>query len=1395
VTSSTSSLPTARAARWQPLRAGLVDVFYYDQEEFWFRDGRLLLRGNNGTGKSKVLALMLPFLLDGELAAYRVEPDGDPKKRMEWNLLLGGEHPHPERLGYTWLELGRRDEDGVEHYCTLGCGMKAVAGRGIADHWFFVTSRRVGGDVALADAAGIALTRDRLGEALGADGVVHRTAAAYRRTVDETLFGLGASRYAALLTLLLSIRAPQLSKRPSERALSDALTEALPPLDQALLADVADAFRSLEEDRLELEAMVEARDAASSYLRTYGDYARVACRRRAAPMRQAQTTYDRISRERAAAEAAHADAVVALTAAGGRVTAAREEAGRLHARDRALRESPEMRSAQALEGAEREAAGAVDVASDAANQHEEALARAQALQLRVAQAEADAELAAAELHTCRVRAREAAAGALVDDLWADQIETVVDTVEVTELERRAAALAMRQQQAVAHVRGLLTSLAEREREVGRARDQLDTAVAEQDALALRLADLEAALADVARALVRAARSHLEQAAVLAVPAVADVVAALEVWVGTLDGPNPLRAAVDAAYRIATTRLADATAALGVRRAEAVAQVDELQAAILRAESGENQTPPVPHTRAVVDVRDPAAGAPLWTLVDFREGLGDAERAGLEAALEASGLLDAWVDVEGGVRDADTHDVVIDLRAARPVPGTSLAGTLVPATEVPAPWAGSVPPAVVQRVLEAIGLGEGGAPVWVTNGGRFRNGALRGAWAKERATYLGRGAREAARQQRLRELHEQLVTAQGVVAELDRALANLGEERRRLDVERIAPDDAELRDAHRDVIAAYAERRRLQLRADDTRGRVADAVAARDAARTAADEGAADLRLPADPDGLDGVARGVATLRERMAALWPAVTGRDRTADTLRHVTDEREAADRQVVARAGRAAELRVAAAGLTERCDVLRSTVGQAVAALQAQLSDVTQAIAGNRRAQERAEHDRAAADHDVGLRSGQLEGLNAALAQGTEDRQEAALGLQRFAALGLVAVALPHVPVPVEDEWGVTTALRLARQLEQELADAGVDDDQAALERVQRRATDDVSVLADALRRHGNTASAQFHEEGITVEVVFRGRATTVPAVVEALVEEVADRRRLLDEQEREVLENHLVSEVASTLQELIGAAEAQVLEMNGELAQRPTSTGMRLRLQWRVLPDGPAGLGVARERLLRQSADAWSQDDRASVGAFLQAQIQEVRARDASGTWLDHLTEALDYRAWHHFAVQRHQGGEWRSATGPASGGERVLAASVPLFAAASSHYASAANPHAPRLVMLDEAFAGVDDDSRAKCLGLLAAFDLDVVMTSEREWGCYPEVPGLAIAQLSRAEGVPAVLVTRWEWDGVTRTAVDDPRRVPMVPDARAPSSGSGRSGAAGPSDDPPDLWTTTPSTRA
>jgi hypothetical protein len=325
-------LPAPCSERWKPLRAGLVDLFYYDAEEFWFHDGRLLLRGSNGTGKSKVLALTLPFLLDGELAPHRVEPDGDRQKKMEWNLLLGGKHPHSERLGYTWLEFGRRAADGTAEFRTIGCGLKAVAGRGIARHWFFVTPQRVGADLHLLPSSRVPLTREKLRDELDGHGLVYDRAADYRRAVDEALFGLGEHRYEALINLLIQLRQPQLSKRPDEKLLSRALTEALPPISPGLVTTVAEAFRGLDEERDALRDLQEAGEAANTFLRHYRRYAMIAAKRKAAGPRQAQSRYEQLGRDLTAAEEAYAAAEAEFQAARGELEELERERIRLEAR-------------------------------------------------------------------------------------------------------------------------------------------------------------------------------------------------------------------------------------------------------------------------------------------------------------------------------------------------------------------------------------------------------------------------------------------------------------------------------------------------------------------------------------------------------------------------------------------------------------------------------------------------------------------------------------------------------------------------------------------------------------------------------------------------------------------------------------------------------------------------------------------------------------------------------------------------------------------------------------------------------------------------------------------------------------------------------------------------------
>jgi uncharacterized protein YPO0396 len=247
------------------------------------------------------------------------------------------------------------------------------------------------------------------------------------------------------------------------------------------------------------------------------------------------------------------------------------------------------------------------------------------------------------------------------------------------------------------------------------------------------------------------------------------------------------------------------------------------------------------------------------------------------------------------------------------------------------------------------------------------------------------------------------------------------------------------------------------------------------------------------------------------------------------------------------------------------------------------------------------------------------------------------------------------------------------------------------------------------------------------------------------------LVDAREREILETQLIGKVSAHLRELLASAEEQVRQMNIELESRPMSTGMKLRFVWQTAKDAPPGTVEARERLTK-SSEMSSATDRQMLGVFLQRQIQTARTNMEHAIWQDALADALDYRRWHSFGVERYQDGVWkrlsRRTHGAGSGGEKAVALTLPHFAAAAAFYRTA-GPMAPRLILLDEAFAGIDADMRSKCMGLIQSFDLDFMMTSEREWGCYPTLPGLAIYQLSTRPGIDAVGLTRWVWNGSQR----------------------------------------------
>jgi uncharacterized protein (TIGR02680 family) len=1372
------ALPSPTRQRWQPLRLGLVELFHYDSEEFWFRDGHLLLRGNNGTGKSKVLSLTLPFLLDAQLKSSRIEPDGDSGKKMSWNLLMGS---YDRRIGYAWIEFGRLADDGTPHYLTLGVGLAAVAARPQVESWFFVLedsdgAPRINQDLWLISDQRVVLTRERLRDTLHGRGQVFDTAVSYRRAVDERLFHLGTRRYDALMDTLIQLRQPQLSKKPDETALSDALTEALPPLAPELLGDVAEALGQLEEDRRQLDEYQALARAVERFDQRYRIYAGTQSRRQARALRQAQTEFDSASRARADAQArlekAETEEALARTTHDDAELALKREQARLDI----LRTDPTMQDANRLESAERDALArqrALQVATAAVGEVRRRLKRSteetgHAVQ-RMTQAErlmtklrqnsaTHAEATGiAGLHAGNPLATRAAADLVAltpqafDNACADLRAVIVDRREQIALLRRrhaevtaAEALHTQRQSTRDERQGTVEATAER-------REQADAEVDQ-----------------AGRDLIQAWERHFASLKQLLVSPDDSraALSALAEWVVGLDSDNPARHCLQTAQQHASLRLAQRRMSLGSQRQTLETERNTLEDERSRLEAGVDATPPHPHTRGI-DTRVAREGAPLWQLVDFREGVTAAQRAGLEAALEAAGLLDAWVSPDGHLRAGDGVELLHDTQVLqRPPHALSLAGWL----HADGPADSAVPAAIVERLLSGIACTDddpAGSEAWVAPDGRFRLAALAGAWAKPTAVYIGHAARAAARKQRLADVAgritqivDELMAVQAMDAQLTR------DQDQAADEWRLAPSEEALRNAHLAAAASAREAQTARQQLSEADRQYQEAEQALQMVRQRLSADAADLRLPALIAELPAVEVALDHYHDAQLRLAQAVhevrlalPELQRQHDRENETRDDLKKQDEQFAA-------ARIEAEEVAVRFEVLRGSVGARVEELQRRLADAGAAVEAGNSARDLA--------RDVLSKSGEARAVahekaataNAVFEQRSDARAEVTSKFQQFVATGLLAAALPQADLPdMGSPWTIDPALTLARRTEQALSELKDDDD--AWTRLQRQIGEDLTELQRALSALGHQAHSEQSDWGLIVRIVYQNRPEPPDHLAARLAEEIAQRSELLTANERAVLENHLQAEIASEVQRLLQTAETQRDAINKELHQRPTSTGVRYRLLWQPLAEeegAPVGLEAARKRLLNTSADLWSADDRRVVGAMLQQRIAAERERadsgagnDARGSLIEQLARALDYRRWHRFRVERWQDGHWRKLSGPASSGERALGLTVPLFAAVASFYSQGSYALAPRLMLLDEAFAGIDDTARAHCMGLIREFDLDFVITSEREWACYAELPGVAICQLQRREGIDAVFVSRWNWDGRAKTREDDPDR--------------------------------------
>lgn len=230
-----------------------------------------------------------------------------------------------------------------------------------------------------------------------------------------------------------------------------------------------------------------------------------------------------------------------------------------------------------------------------------------------------------------------------------------------------------------------------------------------------------------------------------------------------------------------------------------------------------------------------------------------------------------------------------------------------------------------------------------------------------------------------------------------------------------------------------------------------------------------------------------------------------------------------------------------------------------------------------------------------------------------------------------------------------------------------------------------------------------------------------------------------------------VAEELRNRLAQAETLVAAMNDSLDSVRTSHNIGVSLRWRLAD--VADDEVKRiETLVARADQVRSEAQNDELTGLLRRRVEALHALDPSSGYATHLAAALDYRQWHSVDVTilgpEPAQSRILSKRAKLSQGETRFVSYVTLFAAADGFLRGLPDPRGLRLILLDDAFAKVDDPTVAELMGLLVRLDLDFVLTGHPLWGCYPQVPSVDVYEVQRREGGPAI-TTHVPWDGTTR----------------------------------------------
>lgn len=1347
--------------RWTMNRIGFVNFWLYDVDEFTFENGKLLLRGQNGSGKSITTQSFIPFILDGDRTPSKLDPFGSGDRRMEYYFL--GEEGKEESTGYLYLEFKKKESG---EYRTIGIGQRARKGKPM-DFWGFVIldGRRIGYDLWLYKDVGssrIPLDKAELKKILGEEAPLTDVPREYKGLVNKHLFGFSrVEQYEQFIKLLVKVRAPKLSKEFKPTKVYEILNDSLQTLTDEDLRPMVDAMERMDSIQSNLDqlnrALTDVKIIRNEYMR-YNQYmlgrkgqAYLTAKKAAL---QAQAEMDRQELEKSDLEREQKEKKEAEEALESRRRMVAAELESLLDTD--LEEiDTKLEKARSDKKEEQEREERVKERIRKSREH---ILECDG-NIRRLQGQRDVQLSRLEDETDELREVQ-------ETLCWDMHEKILELIAKRDIQKSDQVTGELQnyQKGVLAGKETVEKYEQLQRQLDEVAEEADVCRAEKEekkAIQQRaLQELEHTREACMEQIYQANRENLEwkmsREELLAVEQM------LQDYQGVGSG-RKIDQKLQQIYQQLKDRLTDMLWNKNKELEEQQKNLEELEQKRAALQMQEDMEPErkeaVENSRRMLE----AAGIPalpFYRTVEFAADLTPEACAGLEAQLEGMGLLDALVVSEEDFRRIQTRfPELVDLVIRPQEQGTSGFSGLFVSQELDAALQETVRNILSNISEQEYRSGqnhEGSSCVWLGKEGYFGQGILFGrAEQKAEAEYVGVLARRQKKERLLLQLAEEILRLETVVQTFAREKEQLNNRIDTLEAEygrcfNTGDLDARL-DRVKEAQMAYeqmeARYRALEKRLETCEQNVKRSYQEMLSAckpfpygRTAEEYGAA---VDAASDYLRS---------------WQSIY-----ASLMQLARSESDIRQQQ---------ELIEKEEDIIEDAETDRRSAARKIKELELKISQYEEYL--NRPEIKEKAQKRETLKKEQGELAEKLRNTGNRLAVVEDNLRRIFENEGRLRGELIEKVARENLLRSYfEEELNLKLVFdRDARNLEvcaKEAVQGMRDGDE------QR----DVSTLTTALHQVYSTHNSNLVSYGTSVEECFeeaqagsealRKRLRIVSVwngkklyleeffrMLKAAIEETA---LLIQQKDRELFEDILSKTISQQLTDRIAESRKWVQDMSA-LMKLDTSMGLYFTLDWKPkAADNDQELDVRElEKILLRDYELLSNDDIERVAAHFRSKIrtekQRVEEAGEAVNYMDLVRDALDYRKWFEFQMFFYRNNEGKksltnSAFNKFSGGEKAMAMYVPLFAAVNAQYKKAENKDHPRMIALDEAFAGVDDKNISSMFKLVEDMDFDYIMNSQALWGCFETVPALRISELLRPLNSQVITVIHYTWNGHER----------------------------------------------